>query len=168
MPNETKTPKTITTNEAAKLAGVTPKTIRNWRSQGHFEWFPTTNENGCTRIHIDGETFMAYMKDRKGKPYPQAKSNIPDSPVNFEGRDSVVWDLFLQAQESRLAEKDARLAEKDAQLEEYRFVIKELREEIKVLKQYRQEYNALLGMGFWAKLMKKLEPVDETKLIDVQ
>ena len=168
MPNESNSPSTITTNEAAKLAGVTAKTIRNWRKRDCFSFFSTTTDKGATRIHIDAKSFMSFLEGKKNQKSPPKKSNIPTSPVNFKGKDDVLFQLFLKGQEVNLASKDAIIKEKDKRIEEQLLVIQELRAQIDVLRRFEQEYHAVLNMSAWDRIFARLKPVDTSRILEVK
>jgi len=161
MPNDVNSKKVLTTNEAAKIAGVTAKTIRNWRKKDYFEYFSTTTENGAARIWIRAESFFSYMK---------GKDSAPPSPKKDHDRqktrksDGIVDPSLLLL----INEKDARIQDMNERIEEQRFVIQELREQIKVLKQFEHQYNSVLAMNKWDRFWSNLKPVDTSRILEVK
>ena len=140
MPNNSKSTLYITNAEAARIAGVSTKTIRNWRKEGKISAFKVKEEKGLSKVQIDKDEFLLFLKSREkasSKPPP-----VTTAPPKKDDESALkILERILKRQEAEIAS---------------------LQEENRHLLQYKFLYEARMKMNAWTRMRNKPdEPTEE-------
>ena len=84
MPNNTTSHTFISSQDAAELANVSLKTIRNWRNKNHFSWHQENDKGTKSKILIDKASFQEYLQRMKEQTTEESNGTshqVPLSPI---------------------------------------------------------------------------------------